>query len=162
MRGKGNLAKNAHLDKLLCDELASATPREKDSMPTVSRAKRSELPPLPISERVVVSLAQMFKLLSDASRLRVLLTLARDGEMHVSALCETIGQSQPTMSHHLMLLRTAGLVSIRRAGRYIYYRVDAQMLGENLERLLSDFGRSFAINLGQYSLTLSRAGSRRR
>ncbi|HTK75365.1 MAG TPA: hypothetical protein VL371_08915, partial [Gemmataceae bacterium] len=58
-------------------------------------AKKKDAPALPISDRTVSSLVQYFKLLADDSRLRILLTLAREGETHVSALCQMLGQSQP-------------------------------------------------------------------
>ena len=77
-------------------------------------AKKKDTPALPISDRTVASLVQYFKLLADDSRLRILLTLAREGETHVSALCQMLGQSQPAVSHHLTLLRMSGLVGYRR------------------------------------------------
>src|SRR5437868_14709264 len=105
-------------------------------------AKKRETPALPISDRTVSSLVQHFKLLADDSRLRILLTLSREGEMHVSALCQMLGQSQPAVSHHLTLLRMAGLVGFRRDGKFNYYRMDASLLGDMLEKLFADAGRA--------------------
>src|SRR6266511_4582661 len=68
-------------------------------------------------------LAQVFKLLSDESRLKILVQLARDGERHVGALCTILGQSQPAVSHHLTLLRMSGLVAYRRDGKNNFYRL---------------------------------------
>ena len=56
---------------------------------------------LKISERTLNGLAQVFKLLADESRLKILLALARDGELHVTALCDLLAQTQPAVSHHL-------------------------------------------------------------
>jgi len=50
-------------------------------------------------------------MLADKSRLQIVLALARDSELHVSALCDLLGQSQPAVSHHLTLMRYG------RAGR---------------------------------------------
>ena len=131
-------------------------------MPTATRSKRSEVPTLPVNDRTMTSLAQVFKLLADESRLRILLTLAREGETHVSALCEMLGQSQPAVSHHLTLLRMAGLVGFRREGKFNFYRMDAMSLGDSLERLFTDGGKSSAINMGEFSLSFSRNSGKRR
>jgi ArsR family transcriptional regulator len=131
-------------------------------MPTATRSRKSEVPTLPIADRTLTNLTQVFKLLADESRLRILLTLAREGETHVSALCQMLGQSQPAVSHHLTLLRMAGLVGFRRSGKFNFYRMDALMLGDLLERLFADAGRSSAINMGEFSLSFSRNSGKRR
>ena len=118
--------------------------------------RASVAPALPITDRTLTGLTQVFKLLADESRLRILLTLAREGEMHVSALCHMLGQSQPAVSHHLTLLRMAGLVGFRRDGKFNFYRLDAMLLGDLLERLFADAGRGSTLNLGEFSLTFTR------
>jgi DNA-binding transcriptional ArsR family regulator len=130
-------------------------------MPTATRSKKSEAYTLPYADRTLANLTQVFKLLADESRLRILLTLAREGEMHVSALCQMLGQSQPAVSHHLTLLRMAGLVGFRRDGKFNFYRLDAVHLGDLLEKLFTESGRG-ALNLGEFSLTFSRNSGRRR
>lgn len=69
--------------------------------------------------------AELMKLLSDPTRLRVL-ALLRPGEMNVTTLCERLGLAQPTVSHHLGLLRSAHLVQTRRAGKSIFYSLNPQ------------------------------------
>lgn len=56
-----------------------------------------------VSDQSVRELAQVFKLLSDETRLRILfyLALSPNGELHVTDLCQRLGQSQPAVSHHL-------------------------------------------------------------
>jgi len=68
-------------------------------------------------------LVQVFKLLSDETRLRILMYLIQESELHVTALCERLGQSQPAVSHHLALLRVAGLIEARRDGKHNYYSI---------------------------------------
>lgn len=82
---------------------------------------RSNIPEL--SDQLEKELVQVFKLLSDETRLRILLYLARQGELHVTALCDKLGQSQPAVSHHLALLRVAGLIEARRDGKHNFYSV---------------------------------------
>src|SRR5438874_5749642 len=125
-------------------------------MATATKSRKSAAPALPITDRTLTGLTQVFKLLADESRLRILLTLAREGEMHVSALCAMLNQSQPAVSHHLTLLRMAGLVGFRRDGKFNFYRLDALLLGDLLERLFADAGRGSTLNLGEFSLAYSR------
>lgn len=73
--------------------------------------------------RLEKDLVQVFKLLSDETRLRVLLYLVAEDELHVTALCERLNQSQPAVSHHLALLRVAGLIEARRDGKHNFYSV---------------------------------------
>jgi ArsR family transcriptional regulator len=67
-------------------------------------------------------LARVFRILGDETRLRILLSL-RDGEMNVSSLCNQLKVPQPTVSHHLGILRMGGMVENRRSGKEIYYSV---------------------------------------
>lgn len=64
---------------------------------------------------------QLFRVLGDRKRLSVVLYLCRRGELHVSELCELLEQSQPAVSHHLSLMREAGLIDRRRDGKHNYY-----------------------------------------
>ncbi len=72
--------------------------------------------------------AAIMRALADAKRLCVLEMLA-DGERSVSELSHEIGCQVPNMSQHLAVLRSAGLVSTRRQGSTVYYRlVDPRVL----------------------------------
>jgi DNA-binding transcriptional ArsR family regulator len=71
-------------------------------------------------ERGGLRLAELFRLLSDPTRVELLLLLA-EGERNVTGLCEALGLPQPTASHHLGLLRSSGLLGARRAGKQIFY-----------------------------------------
>ena len=71
--------------------------------------------------------AEIFRALADPTRRAVYERLAA-GEMSVSELRTGMSVSQPAVSQHLAVLRGAGLVSERRAGRNAYYRADPQGL----------------------------------
>ena len=66
--------------------------------------------------------AELFKVLGNASRLRLLRLLAEDSH-GVGALAELTGLSQPLVSQHLRVLRQASLVTASRAGKEVAYRV---------------------------------------
>ena len=93
-----------------------------------------------ISEQAVRELAQVFKLLSDETRLRILFYLAQNSEIHVTDLCSRLGQSQPAVSHHLALLRVSGLIESRREGKHNFYSVRTDHFGELLVNLFSAAG----------------------
>ncbi len=64
--------------------------------------------------------ANVFKMLAEPVRLRIL-TKLRAGEMTVGALVAALGLPQPTVSHHLALLRAARMVRVRREGKFRLY-----------------------------------------
>ena len=93
-----------------------------------------------VSDQAVRELAQVFKLLSDETRLRILFYLAQNNELHVTDLCNRLGQSQPAVSHHLALLRVSGLIESRREGKHNFYSVRTDHFGDLLVSLFSAAG----------------------
>ena len=77
-----------------------------------------------MKKQPVRALAQLFRVLSDQTRLRLLVTLQVEGERNVTQLCRKLRAPQPTISHHLGLLRIHGLVRARRDGKLVHYSVD--------------------------------------
>ncbi|MEV7729664.1 metalloregulator ArsR/SmtB family transcription factor [Streptomyces sp. NPDC087917] len=79
----------------------------------------------PMEEDQAVELAKVFKALGDPVRLRLLSMIAsRDGgEICVCDLTPAFDLSQPTISHHLKLLKQAGLIASERRGTWVYYRL---------------------------------------
>lgn len=90
-----------------------------------------------VSDTVVKDLVKVFKLLSDETRMRILLYLTQTEELHVRALCDILGQSQPAVSHHLALLRVAELIESRREGKHNYYRILPQRFQELLDMVFA-------------------------
>jgi len=70
--------------------------------------------------RQVEPLARIFRILGDPTRLRILMLLS-DGPRNVSDLCKRLKMPQPTVSHHLGLLRMGELVDTRRNGKQVFY-----------------------------------------
>ncbi|HEY3480239.1 MAG TPA: metalloregulator ArsR/SmtB family transcription factor, partial [Streptomyces sp.] len=79
----------------------------------------------PLEASDAVDLARMFKALSDPVRLRLLslITSHEGGEACVCDLTGPFDVSQPTISHHLKVLREAGLVDCERRANWVYYWV---------------------------------------
>jgi len=85
-------------------------------------------PPLlsaPLDEDRAAGLATVFKALGDPVRLRLLSMIAsrEGGEICVCDLTPAFDLSQPTISHHLKLLKQAGLITSERRGTWVYYRL---------------------------------------
>jgi DNA-binding transcriptional ArsR family regulator len=68
--------------------------------------------------------AELFRLLGDPTRIRILQALADSDELCVHEIAEAVGARDTKVSQALRLLRTAGVVRNRRDGRHIHYRLD--------------------------------------
>jgi len=92
----------------------------------------------PLDEAAAGQLAKAFGALGDPVRLRLVshLLTAPDGQVCACDLVEPAGRSQPTVSHHLKVLREAGLVTATRRGQNIWYGVVASQV-ENLRTALA-------------------------
>lgn len=88
--------------------------------------------PMALDEGRAEGLAGLFKTLSDPARLRLLSLIASyyPGETCVCDLANAFSLSQPTISHHLRVLREAGLVESQRRGVWVYYRVTQQIAAQ--------------------------------
>ena len=93
---------------------------------------------LMVRPRTVESLARVFRLLADGSRLKIVLALARSDELPVKALCALVDQTQPSVSHHLMVLRTGGLVGYRRDGHCVYYWIESEFVAQLVQRFVAE------------------------
>ena len=84
----------------------------------------------PLSETGATELVPMFAALSDPIRLRLFDLVRRAGDAGICScdLTEPLDRSQPTISHHLKVLREAGLVESRRDGTWIWYSVAPRAL----------------------------------
>lgn len=82
------------------------------------------------------AVADRFKALADPTRVRILNLLIRNPELCVCDMNASFDLSQPTVSHHLSLLKKAGLVDCEVRGRWCFYRANKdaiEELGRTLE-----------------------------
>lgn len=78
----------------------------------------------PLTKRAAQALAQRFKALADPARVAIINRLAGAGRVCTCQLTGPLGLSQPTVSHHLRILREAGLVEVaERRGTWTFYRL---------------------------------------
>ena len=82
----------------------------------------------------------LLKAVADAYRLRMLATMARaPEEVCVCDFTDALPLNQPTVSHHLRILREAGLVTCERRGTWVYY----QLASDALDRIRAALGNVF-------------------
>jgi ArsR family transcriptional regulator, arsenate/arsenite/antimonite-responsive transcriptional repressor len=94
-------------------ELSAAMPDVQGGLPD----------PTTLASDTARDLAQLFKLLADETRLRIMYYLMQKDELNVRTLCRLLAQSQPAVSHHLALLRVAGIIECRRDGKHNFYHL---------------------------------------
>lgn len=89
----------------------------------------------PVTSEEAAELSQVLKALADPVRLRLLSLIGAHtgGEACVCELVDAFELSQPTISHHLKVLRDAGLISSERRGTWVYYRVQPGSLEQLAE-----------------------------
>lgn len=95
-------------------------------LPTICCGPETE--PLTVPERD--ELAARFKALADPTRVAIINSLSAADEVCVCNLTGTFHLSQPTISHHLKVLREAGLVESSRRGTWAYYRLVPAAIAE--------------------------------
>ena len=98
----------------------------------------------PLSATQAVGLARQFKAMGDPVRLRLLSLIASHagGEACVCDLAGAFDLSGPTISHHLKVLREAGLIYGERRGTWVYYRAEPDALRRVSDVLLPDVVRT--------------------
>nr|WP_242622847.1 metalloregulator ArsR/SmtB family transcription factor [Pseudonocardia sediminis] len=94
----------------------------------------------PLSSDQAVELSRLFKAMGDPVRLRLLSLIASHagGEACVCDLTGVFDLSGPTISHHLKVLREAGLIAGERRGTWVYYRVQPEALSRLSAVLVPD------------------------
>jgi len=97
-------------------------------------------------ETDVVDLADVFSLLGEPGRLRLLVALLEAGELCVCDLSAVTGMSESAVSHALRLLRAHRVVSVNRRGRMAFYRLDDGHVRMLLDLGLTHTGHTSAIH----------------
>ena len=94
-----------------------------------------------ISQRDAERLAEDLQLLAHPVRLQLLDVLSRNaGRVCVCDLENSVPVKQPTVSHHLRILREAGVIDCEKVGQWVYYHVRVDALGALRERIHAQLG----------------------
>ncbi len=109
---------------------------------SVDRARVEDVAASLIDGDVAGDLAEMFRLLGDPTRVRILFALLEAGELCVCDIAEVVETTDTKVSQAMRLLRSAGVVRNRRDGRNIFYRLD-----DGHVRMLLDLSREHLAHL---------------
>jgi DNA-binding transcriptional ArsR family regulator len=107
-------------------------------MPMMPLAMDSTISPVSFEDRpleTIVPLADLFRLLGDPTRLRIVLACV-DERRAVGAIAEGLGLSSSLVSHHLRLLRAARIVRAERQGKQVFYRAADRHISAMLAGML--------------------------
>ena len=109
---------------------------EWDGVNQVKMAKRT----VGATDQDLEQLTSLFRLLSDKTRLNILFLLS-EGERNVTSLCDELKLPQPTVSHHLGLLRMNNVISNRRNGKQVFYSLNGRVdtMGDALQVGLQNY-----------------------
>lgn len=84
----------------------------------------------PLGQDEATDLAELLKAIADPARLRILSLLLTSEEACACDLTGPLGLSQPTVSHHVKVLKEAGFIASERRGKWVYHRVVPGRLDE--------------------------------
>ena len=93
-----------------------------------------------IDEEKSRRLAEVFKILGDPTRIKLLCLLVKNDELTVGSIADGLGMGQSAISHQLRLLRAARLVKFRKDGKEVWYSLDDDhvltLMGQGMEHVL--------------------------
>ena len=104
----------------------------------------------PAREEELEQVTNLLRLLSDKTRLNILMMLT-DGERNVSNLCDALRLPQPTVSHHLGLLRMSNIITGRRDGKQVFYGLDGRVNTQNNGLEIS--AGAYSVSIGDRAMT---------
>ena len=84
-------------------------------------------------------LVKIFKALADKTRQDILELLTEEEELNVTDICSEFDISQPTVSHHLQILKNCDLVDTRKEGKMIYYFVKKEVIKDVFGNVIERF-----------------------
>ena len=95
----------------------------------------------PLSDDFLVRVAEKFRMLSDPTRLAILRCLMNEGELNVSQIVKITGRGVANVSKHLKTLAEARMVTRRKQGSYVHYRLDDPVLKKICELVCDSLRR---------------------
>lgn len=86
-----------------------------------------------------IDCCDFFKAVSDKTRVRIL-ELLKAGEMCVTDICKNFSMSQPSISHHLGILKKVGVVNDRKVGKEVIYKLNCDCIDDCCSEFMASFG----------------------
>jgi len=130
MPRKNSSVIRARIQRLISSNLCDAED------PSSYIAQLKQLVNITIDEDTVDRLGQLFKALSEPLRLKIL-RLLKEREMCLCEIIAAFNLAQPTASHHLEILETAGLVESRRKGKWVFFKLSKPDVITRIEEIFT-------------------------
>jgi len=115
--------------------MKSCNPNDKTLDPEHVKRLEDIKKKLPNEESLIAD-AEIIKALSDPTRLKII-HLLKNGEMCVCEIISVLDKPQPTISHHLNILKKAGFLKWRKEGVWIHYKLSKTSIVDDINRLIS-------------------------
>ncbi|KTG26364.1 ArsR family transcriptional regulator [Idiomarina sp. WRN-38] len=112
-----------------------------------------------MGEAASLQALQVFKCLSDETRLMLVLLIAKEQSLCVCEMTYALEESQPKVSRHLAQLRQCGLLMDQREGQWVYYRL-APQLPAWAQSIIESAAQGSAVQLNALTQRLARMGDR--
>jgi ArsR family transcriptional regulator len=112
-----------------------------------------------VGEAASLQALQVFKCLSDETRLMLVLLIAKEQSLCVCEMTYALEESQPKVSRHLAQLRQCGLLMDQREGQWVYYRL-APQLPAWAQSIIESAAQGSAVQLNALTQRLARMGDR--
>ena len=112
-----------------------------------------------VGEAASLQALQVFKCLSDETRLMLVLLIAKEQSLCVCEMTYALEESQPKVSRHLAQLRQCGLLMDQREGQWVYYRL-APQLPAWAQSMIESAAQGSAVQLNALTQRLTRMGDR--
>ena len=122
-----------------------------------SDIKEMKVKPKPISDELLALMAEKFRMLGEPTRLAILRSLMADGEMNVGQVVAATGRSVANVSKHLKQLAEADMVSRRKEGSFVLYRLDDPVLEKLCEMVCESLRHDLEAQLRSTQRVLKRA-----
>lgn len=113
--------------------------------------------PKPISDELLALMAEKFRMLGEPTRLAILHSLMAEGELNVGQVVTATGRSVANVSKHLKQLAEADLVSRRKEGSFVLYRLDDPVLEKLCEMVCESLRHDLEAQLRSTQRVLKRA-----
>ena len=107
--------------------------------------------PRPIPDEFLILMAAKFRMLGDPTRLAILRALMTGGELNVGQVVEATGCNVANVSKHLKQLAEAGLVSRRKQGSFVLYRLDDPVVEKICELVCDSLRQEIELQVKRWS-----------
>lgn len=121
------------------DEVVEVVKKQFSNKDVGTKEAKAQVAEIDKTLKITQGHINFFKALGDRTRLRILEILYNAGEMNVDSLTQHFDMSQPTISHHLAILRKAKILKMDKRGKETFYSLDKPAIHEGYQQYFQNF-----------------------